>query len=81
MITIEKLKELGFEDVSQDKNGLAYRKRLNVNLEICHYIKEPFLRLQTVSSGFTYPIPISTEEEIKQLCYLLTGKKKLLTGV
>jgi hypothetical protein len=75
MISIEKLKQFGFIDVSSDKNGMAFRKELPGRLlEICYYIQEKLIRLQTIRSGFTYPLTgIENENDLKSLWLLITG--------
>lgn len=56
-IQIEELINLGFKDISANKNGLAYRKNLNGFLEICYYTIDPdYIRLQTIETGFTYKL-------------------------
>lgn len=80
MVSIEKLKEFGFVDVSSDKNGLAYRKQINGVLEVCFYVNDPCLRLQSVSlqsvgSGFTHSlIGIENEYHLRSFWLLMTGQ-------
>lgn len=75
MVSIEKLKEFGFVDVSSDKNGLAYRKQINGILEVCFYVNDPCLRLQSVGSGFTHSlIGIENEYHLRSFWLLMTGQ-------
>ena len=74
MVSIEKLKEFGFVDFSSDKNGLAYRKQINGILEVCFYVNDPYLRLQSVGSGFTHNlIGIENEYHLRSFWLLMTG--------
>ena len=41
---------------------MAYRKQINGILEVCFYVNDPCLRLQSVGSGFTHSI-IGIENE------------------
>ena len=74
MLSVEKLKELGFIDASSDKNGLAYRKNISGMLEVCFYIGNPFLRLQSIGSGFTHNlIGVENEHQLRAFWRLMTG--------
>lgn len=79
MITINQLNQLGFEDVSSDKNGNAYRKQLPGGLlEICYFSQFPErerLRLQSTRSGFTHQlVAVETVDDLIALWYMLTGE-------
>jgi hypothetical protein len=75
MVSVEKLKQFGFVDVSSDQNGRAYRKRLhNKLLEMCYYLNEKHIRLQTIGGGFTFPIrTIENEYHLRNVWVILTG--------
>jgi hypothetical protein len=75
MVSIEKLKQFGFIDVSSDKNGLAYRKELPDGLlEMCFYLQDKHIRLQTIRSGFTHSvIGIENEYHLRSFWLLMTG--------
>ena len=75
MLSVEKLKELGFVDVSSDKNGLAYRKKISGMLEVCLYIGNPYLKLQSVGSGYTHSlIGVENEHQLRSFWRLMTGR-------
>lgn len=75
MITIEELQKLGFKDISSDKNGLAYRKNLDSILEVCYYVGEPYLRLQTQRSGFTHELKgIENKYHLKSFWLIMTNR-------
>ena len=72
---IEALKELGFGDLSEDGNGVAYRRRLPTKiLEICFYTCEDYLRLQTVESGHSLRlVGIQNIDQLKVFWHSITG--------
>lgn len=76
MITIERLKQLGFKDLSSDKNGLAYRKKVDKKTELCYNRLEGIFRHQSIGSGFTTPLHyIKTEENLRDFWLFATGEK------
>ncbi len=75
-ISIDSLKSVKFKDLSSDKNGHAYRRTLPGNLlEICFYIVDAKLRLQTVRNGFTTELKgIDTMEQLHTFWKGITGE-------
>lgn len=71
--------ELGFEDVSHNNNGLAYRLRFeDKGMEYCHYVyvNTEIIRLQTIASGHVTPLPnIRTVGQLKEHCLLHLGRR------
>lgn len=73
--SVEDLLKLGFKDESPDGNGLAYRLALpNGIMELCIYVYEGTMRLQTQSSGFTIPLQgVHSTDDVKDFHYKLFG--------
>lgn len=74
-ITIDELKKVGFKDVSHDQNGAAYRLYLPGGMfELCLYINDPHIRLQTISSGFTMSLKgIQTINGLSEFVFMMYG--------
>lgn len=74
-ITIEQLKKVGFKDESFDHNGMAYRLVLPGNLlELCYYVGDEHMRMQTRGSGFTIPLKgIVNIEGLSDFHFKITG--------
>ena len=69
---INKLIDLGFEDIAG--NGFAIRKKITSNLELFKSSFEPWVRMQTVKSGYTMPLRyIISAEELNRFQYAITG--------
>jgi|GEM_PF-2196827 len=76
---INDLQLIGFIDVNEDKNGGAYRKNIpGTSLELCFYINEDHIRLQTQGSGYTLSLDgVNDLTELNQFCKLLFNKSVL----
>ena len=72
---LKELQELYFEDVSPDKNGLAYRLDLSGGLmELCVYLNEGIMRLQTKRSGVTIPLyGVKSINDVRDFYSQITG--------
>lgn len=79
--SVDELLKLGFKDVSADMNGLAYRLALpNGIMELCLYVNEGTMRLQTQRSGFTVALNgVSSIDDVKDFYYKMFGTYPGLT--
>lgn len=77
MFDVTELIKVGFVDVSSDKNGLAFRKRLpGEMMEIAYYVVDGFLRFQTIRSGVTIPLKgVTNMAELYFFWKYVTGGK------
>ncbi len=73
---INDLRLIGFIDVSEDKNSLAYRKNISgTSLEFCFYLYEEYIRLQSQGSGFTFMMEgVHDLADLNMFCKLLFNK-------
>lgn len=75
----EWLEKFGFIDPA--KNGLAYRKEINLADEFCWYVQDGFLRYQTIGSGFTRArMHIKQVHQLQNFFYWHTGKELEITN-
>ena len=78
-LTPEILIKSGFADPSG--NGLAYRKNINASDEVCNYLDDNTIRLQTIRSGFTRKLPIKYLHELQNWWRFHTGEELQITEI
>lgn len=79
-LTPELLENCGFMDVSDNKNGLAFRININNCDEFCYYLEDEYLRWQTQGSGFTRPLKhLKFLHQLQNLYFALTGEELEVT--
>jgi len=74
-ITFDILTNLGFKDLSHDKNKWGCRIEVNASDELCWYRQDNNIRYQTKGNGFTRDYNIKYVHQLQNLYFALTGEE------